>query len=166
MKHFFSRCSSFLLLAFINASPLCAQTATVIESKTSKQSYIFSNASGFSIANNGPIVYGGPINQLTGSPCCTSATITVNGVSTTITPSVFEADTGISPDTNGGNTLSPRLSEAVIPTQNGVDQIIVEYAVIVGGVTRIGVSDSYTLQEKVDGQSLSIFPQFQPSVFP
>jgi hypothetical protein len=166
MNHFTSSCSAIVIFALVSASPLCAQTATVIESITSKQSYTFSNASGFSIANNGPIIYDGPINQLTGAPCCTSATITVNGVSTTITPSVFEADTGISPDTNGGNTLSHRLSEAVIPAPNGVDQIIVDYAVIVGGVTRIGVSDSYTLQEKVDGQSLSIFPQFQPSVFP
>ena len=166
MNHFSTSCSAILIFALASVSPLCAQTATVIESTTNKQAYTFSNASGFSIANNGPIVYDGPINQLTGSPCCTSATITVNGVSTTITPSVFEADTGISPDTNGGNTLSSRLSEAVIPAPNGVDQIIVEYAVIVGGVTRIGVSDSYTLQEKVDGQSLSIFPQFQPSVFP
>lgn len=166
MKYFSSTCSVVLMLALTSANPLCAQTATVIESISNKQAYTFSNASGFSIANNGPIIYDGPINQLTGSPCCASATITVNGVSTTITPSVFEADTGILPDTTGGNTLSSRLSEAVIPAPNGVDQIIVEYAVIVGGVTRIGVSDSYTLQEKVDGQSLSIFPQFQPSVFP
>ena len=143
-----------------------AQTATVIESTTSKQSYTFSSASGFSLANNGTMVYDGPLNQLTGSPCCISATLTVNGESILISPQVYERDTGLAAKTEGGNTLSTQLSEAVIPVRPGVNTIDWQYTVVIGGVTRVGRSDSFTIQEKVDGQSLSIFPQFQPSVFP
>ena len=156
------------LLLLISSAPaeLCAQTATMVESTTHKQAYTFSNAAGFSIANNATMLYDGPINQLTGSPCCTSATLTVNGESIVITPAVFEQDSGLKAKTEGGNTLSSRLSESVMPTVSGPNHLSLQYNVIVGGVMRVSRSDSYTLQEKVDGQSISIFPQFSPSVFP
>lgn len=143
-----------------------AQSASVIESTSRKQSYTFSNASGFSIANNGTMVYDGPLNQLTGSPCCSSATLTVNGESVTVTSAQFESDTGLSANHEGGNTLSSDLSKSTILARPEVNRIGLQYSVIVGGVTRVGVRDSYTKQEKVDSQSLSIFPQFSPSVFP
>lgn len=156
---------SFVLLIVLPAS-VYAQTATVIESTTTKQSYTFANASGFSITNNGTMAYDGPLNQLTGSPCCSSATLTVDGESILISPQVFERDTELAAKEEGGNTLSTQLSEAVIPARPGVNNISLQYTVIVGGVTAVGRSDSFSTQEKVDGQSLSIFPQFQPSVFP
>ena len=154
------------LLASSAPAELCAQTATMIESTTNKQAYTFSNAAGFSIANNGTMLHDGPINQLTGSPCCASATLTVNGESIVITPATYEADSGLKAKTEGGNTLNSRLSEAVMPAVSGVNKMSVEYDVVIGGVTRVSRSDSYTVQEKVDSQSISIFPQFSPSVFP
>jgi hypothetical protein len=156
---------AFVLFGVLPAG-VRAQTATVIESTTSKQSYTFANTSGFSITNNGTMAYNGPLNQLSGSPCCISATLTVNGESILISPQVYERDTGLVAKTEGGNTLSTQLSEAVIPVRPGVNNIALQYPVVIGGVTRVGRSDSFTIQEKVDGQSLSIFPQFQPSVFP
>lgn len=158
---------SFLpLLLLASVIEAHAQSATMITSQSDKQSYTFSNAAGFSITNNGSLEYGGPLNQLTGSPCCASATLTVNGQSTTISPALFEADTGLRARSEGGNTLSSQLSTAVMPADGSVDQRALQYLLIVGGPTRVGVSNSYTIQEKVDAQSLSIFPQFQPSVFP
>jgi hypothetical protein len=112
------------------------------------------------------MVYDGPLNQLTGSPCCLSATLAVNGESVTVTPAQFESDTGLAANREGGNTLSSALSNSVIPPRPGVNQIGLQYSVIVGGVTRVATRDSYAKQEKVDSQSLSIFPQFSPSVFP
>jgi hypothetical protein len=143
-----------------------AQTATVIESTTSKQAYTFANASGFSITNNGTMVYDGPLNQLTGSPCCISANLTVNREAIKVNTNDFERDTGMKASRGGGNTLSAERSEAVIPATGSVMQIGLQYSVTVGGVTKVGTSDSNSLQEKVDAQSLSIFPQFNPSVFP
>lgn len=143
-----------------------AQTATVIESTTRSLVYTFDNASGFSITNNGTMVYDGPLNQLTGSPCCSSATLVVNGESVRISADNYEKDTGLKAKQQGGVTLSSRLEEARIPVNSELDEVGLQYLVITGGTTRIKASDSYTIQEKVDGQSLSIFPQFQPSVFP
>jgi hypothetical protein len=154
------------LLASSAPAELCAQTATMVESTTNKQAYTFSNAAGFSIANNGTMLHDGPINQLTGSPCCASATLTVNGESIVITPAVFEADSGLKARTEGGHTLSSSLVEAVIPAISGANHIRHHHNVTIGGVTRVSRSDSYTVQEKVDSQSISIFPQFSPSVFP
>jgi hypothetical protein len=158
--------SLLILLLGLLPSALRAQTATMVESTTNKLSYTFADASGFSIVNNGTLRYDGSLNQLAESPCCTSATITVDGVSTTITPRQYQQDTGFKAEAESGNTLSGRLSEAVIPAAQSVDRVEVDYAVIVGGVTKVGVSESYTVQEKIDAQTLSIFPQLQPSVFP
>lgn len=142
------------------------QTATVIESVSDKQTYTFSNASGFSITNNGTVSYDGPLNQIGQSPCCTSATLTVDGVSITVTPEIVQSETKVPAGPANGNTLSPDLVEAEIPVRPSVNQIGLQYDVVIGGVTRIGNSQSYTIQEKVDSQSLSIFPQFSPTVFP
>lgn len=143
-----------------------AQTATVSETTTKSLSYTFDNASGFSITNNGTMRYQGPLNQLTGSPCCSSATLTVNGKDVVVSPSDYEKDTNKKPKTAGGNTLSSELSEAEIPVNSTIQEIGLQYLVITGGVTRISIKDFFQTQEKVDSQSLSIFPQFQPSVFP
>lgn len=143
-----------------------SQTATVIESTASKQTYTFANASGFSITNNGTLSYDGPLNQIGSSPCCSSATLTVDGVSIIITPEIVQNDIKAPVGTPDGNTLSPKLSKSQMRIRPEVNQIGVQYDVVVGGVTRIGTSQSYTLQDKVDSQSLSIFPQFSPSVFP
>ena len=77
----------------------------------------------------------------------------------------FERDTGISASRGEGNTLSAKLSDAQIKSNGTVNLIGVQYSVIVGGVTKIRASDSYTHQETVDSQALSIFPQISPSVF-
>lgn len=161
----FNTCSCLAVaIVSLHAEPVQAQTATVVESTTKSLSYTFDNASGFSITNNGTMNYDGPLNQLTGSPCCSSATLTVNGQSTTISADEYEADTGLKAKTQGGMTLSSRLDESVIPSD--FDSVALQYLVILGGVTKIKSTDSLTMQEKVDGQSLSIFPQFKPSVFP
>ena len=159
------------ILVLISSVPaeLCAQTATMIESVTNRQAYTFANASGFSFANNGPLLYDGPINQpinQTTGNCCMSATLIVNGESFTVTPATYEADTGLKVKTEGGTTLSSTLSSAVIPSTSGTNPASLQYDVTIGGVIRMSRSDSYTLQEKVDSQSISIFPQFSPSVFP
>ncbi|MFM8524166.1 MAG: hypothetical protein ACKOCM_00850 [Cyanobacteriota bacterium] len=139
----------------------------MIDSVSSKQAYTFSNASGFFVSNNGSFPYDGPLNQLGGSPCCSSASLTVNGETFTISSATFESDTGIRPRLEGGNTHSNQLTSAILPPAgSSVGQMALEYRAVVGGPTRIGATNSYTLQEKVDGQSLSIFSQMQPSVFP
>lgn len=79
---------------------------------------------------------------------------------------MFEADTGLKALDKGGNTLSSQLVGAVIQPQPGLNQLSLQYDVVVGGVTRVATSDSFSVQNKVDGQSISIFSQFQPSVFP
>ena len=163
----FNACSCLAVsIVLLHAETVKAQTATVVESTTKSLSYTFDNASGFSITNNGTMVYDGPINQLTGSPCCSSATLTVNGKSTTISADDYEADTGLKAKKQGGMTLNSRLDESVIPMDSEIDKVGLQYLVILGGVTKIKSTDSITIQEKVDGQSLSIFPQFKPSVFP
>lgn len=154
---------AFALLLSYRAS---AQTATVVETNKRSTGYTFSNASGFSLANNGTLTYSDQLNQLVGSPCCMAATLTVNGDSITITPTVFEADTGLKAQKNGGQTLSSRLPSATMQPKQNVNQLRLQHDVVVGGVTRLAASASYTLQDKVDGQSLSLFSQFQPSVFP
>lgn len=163
-----SAAAALLTLALVvGTSPdACGQSATVVESNQRGTSYTFANSAGFSLANNGTLSYPGPLNQLTGSPCCLSATITVNGESTTITPSLFEADTGLKIQKQGGNTLSAQLSTAVMPAQSGPNRLALQYDVVVGGVSRVAVTSSSDLQDKVDEQSLSLFSQFQPSVFP
>jgi hypothetical protein len=155
-----------LVLGVVFPLAAAAQTATVIESTSSKQAYTFSNSSGFSITNNGTMVYDGPLNQLTGAPCCNSATLTVNGESIKVSSDDFSRDTRLSPSQGEGNTLSSRLSDAVIPAKPTVNRIDLQYSITVGGVTRLSASESRSIQEKVDAQSFSIFPQFSPSVFP
>lgn len=149
----------------INAAS-SAQTATVIESVTEKQAYTFSNASGFSITNNGTIRYNGPINSIGESPCCTSAILAVDDINITVTPSSVVKDTKVVSNSGQGNTLSRELEKAEMPVAPGANNLGLQYDVVLGGVTRTKASSSYTIQEKVDSQSLSIFPQFQPSVFP
>jgi hypothetical protein len=148
------------------ASGVRGQSATVIETTKQSQSYTFSNAAGFSITNNGTLSYPGPLNQLTGSPCCSSATLNVDGQAIVVTPSTFEADTGLKANLVGGNTLSSQLANSTMNNSSGTNQLSIQYDVVIGGVTRVGASSSYSIQEKVDGQSMSIFPKFQPSVFP
>jgi len=142
------------------------QTATVTEITKHSQGYTYENSSGFSISNNGTLAYDAPLNQLTGSPCCISATLLVDGQSILVTPSTYESDTGLKANLQGGNTLNHDLVYSQIIPKPGPSKISLQYDVVVGGVTRVGASSSYTLQEKVDGQSLSIFPKLQPSVFP
>jgi hypothetical protein len=83
-----------------------------------------------------------------------------------VTPSTFEADTGLKANLVGGNTLSSQLANSTMNNSSGTNQLSIQYDVVIGGVTRVGASSSYSIQEKVDGQSMSIFPKFQPSVFP
>lgn len=142
-----------------------AQTATDIVSTRSSLSYTFDNASGFSISNNGTMDYKGPLNQLKGSPCCTSAILSSMGQDVEISSEDYEADTGLKAQKKGGNTLSARLKSASISMDEEIDQVGLQYLVFTGGTTRIKRLESYTEQEKVDGQSLSIFPQYT-SVFP
>lgn len=142
-----------------------AQTATDIVSTRSSLSYTFDNASGFSITNNGTMDYKGPLNQLKGSPCCTSALLSSMGQDIEISSEDYEADTGLKAQKKGGNTLSAMLKSASIPVDEEIDQVGLQYLVFIGGTTRIEKLESYTEQEKVDAQSLSIFPQYT-SVFP
>lgn len=162
------------LIIFVFASVFCsgeildahAQTATVTQTSKQSESYSYGNASGFSIANDGTLIYSGPLNQLNGSPCCIAATLTVDGQSVVVDASTYEADTGLKVNEAGGNTLSSELSTSQIKPQPGSNQFSLQYDVVIGGAQGVGASDSYSIQEKVDAQSLSIFPQFQPSVFP
>lgn len=167
------RCSSVInaisLLAIVSAAFLpnhvFAQTATDVVSTRDSLSYTFDNASGFSISNNGTLNYQGPLNQLKGSPCCTSAVLTSMGQDVKISAKDYEADTGLKAKRDGGSTLSARLRSATFPMDEKIDEVGLQYLIFVGGTTRIKTLKSYTEKEKVDGQSLSIFPQYT-SVFP
>ena len=76
------------------------------------------------------------------------------------------ADTRQRSKREGGNTLSTELGAATTTNNEGEDANIgLQYLVFVGGVTKVKLLESYTEQEKIDSQSLSIFPQYT-SVFP
>lgn len=162
--------SRFIWLALpwilLGLHPGFCQTATVIKSTTDSSSYTFSNLSGFSITNNGTITYDGPINQLTGSPCCAEAVLIVNDQTHVFDKERYKRDTGFDAKEEGGNTLSTELDRAAIIPAPGESQIAVQYQINVGGVRGGKAAQSLTIQEKVDGQSMSIFPQFSPTVFP
>ena len=148
-------------------SPLAhAQTATDMVSTRKSLSYTFDNASGFSITNNGTLSYQGPLNQSTGSPCCISANLYAEGEYIRVSQDNYWLDTRQRSKREGGNTLSTELGAATTTNNEGEDANIgLQYLVFVGGVTKVKLLESYTEQEKVDSQSLSIFPQYT-SVFP
>ena len=148
-----------------------AQTSTDMVSTRSSLSYTFDNASGFSITNNGTLNYLGALNQSKGSPCCASARLTAigprqgrMGQTTRISEDNYWLDTRMRAKREGGNTLSSELDTATLPvdddSDNDSDNVGLQYLVFGGGVTRIKILESYTEQEKVDSQSLSIFPQY------
>lgn len=164
---FFFTLGFFFHVAVLRSTPPArAQSALVTASESSTRGFTASNSSGFSFSANGTFQYTGPLNVRRELPMAGSTTLEFDG--RTITVSAEDAlIRGRMPAARGpANTLSGELSTGVVPATGGPQVVSIGYSLIVPAITSVSGSNGITSFEQVDGQSLSVFPSFSPSVFP
>jgi hypothetical protein len=151
-----------LLLGVVGSAwPARAQwaSATQISKDTLRAS--FNNGSGFKVSNDGTTLYSGPLNEVSQGQVPPTLTLTLNGqeVVNGVVPGLAEA----LPASAAYPRLSPELEQAGVKvgpntsintSVGGTLPLVVE-----AGATQLQLS-----LESVDGQSLSVYSPFRPSL--
>lgn len=150
---------------FFFALPGRAQSAIVSTSTTNSRGFTATGSSGFSFHNNGTFDYDGPLNTLRPMPMRSPLTLEYDSRTITVTPEDALIRQRMPQPQGSANTLSPELQQGVIPVTGGPQDVQLGYGLILPGITRVKGSNSFTRIEQVDGQSMSVFPSFSPSVF-
>ena len=125
----------------------------------------FYNGSGFSITNNGSnLVYDGPLNSISNQSVNPTLQVTING-ETLINGIPDGVAESIPTGTVRINTLSPQLEEARLEISDSKGRVSLGIGGIVPTYTAAGGAILRRRTETADGQTFSIFPNLQPSVF-
>jgi hypothetical protein len=145
--------------------PVSAQTSTVTDVVSTNVNATFFNGSGFSIANNGSrLNYDGPLNSVSDQSVNPTVQLTING-ETLINGVPVGVAESIPNGTVRVNTLSPQLENARLVVGGSNDSVSLSIGGIVPAYTAAGGSILRRRTETADGQTFSIFPSLQPSVF-
>ena len=145
--------------------PVAAQTSTVTDVVSTSVNTTFFNGSGFSITNNGSrLNYDGPLNSISNESGIPTVQVTINGETL-----INGVPSGVSESIPNGtirvNTLSPMLEAATLDISGSRGSVSLGIGGIVPAYTAAGGSILTRSTETADGQTFSIFPSLQPSVF-
>lgn len=152
-----------LLLLAVLASPQAARgqwaSATQISQGTLNATY--ANGGGFSVFTTGDVTHTGPLNVVSEGQVPPTLAITLNGSEVVNGVVVGLAET--LPPSAAYPRLSPELSQAKVEVgQDTVNKFGVGETLPL--VVEAGVSQMELSLESVDGQSLSVYPGFRPSL--
>jgi hypothetical protein len=154
-----------LLLAFVLAggSSAWAQSARVTDIQAISTNVTAVNGGGFSIVSDGGLSYDGPLNAITPLESAIGVRIVINDQ---VLLDGVPAEVQALVDSGRGrlNSLSPELVEARL---DGTAADTVSLGI--GGRLPMPISIGGSIESlrsvQVDGQSWSVFPDLQPSVF-
>jgi len=150
-----------LLLA--GGSSAWAQSARVTDIRASSNNVTSVNGGGFSIVNNGGLSYGGPLNAITPLDSAIGVRIVINdqvlldGVPAEVQGLVDSGRARLS-------ILSPELVGARINV-TAADTVMLGIGGRLPMPIAIGGSIQSLRSVQVEGQSMSVFPGLQPSLF-
>ena len=144
---------------------MAAQTSTVTDIVSTTVNTTFFSGSGFSITNNGSqLNYSGPLNSISNESVNPTVQVTINGETL-----INGVPSGVSESIPNGtirvNTLSPMLEAATLDISGSGGSVSLGIGGIVPAYTAAGGSIQTRRTETADGQTFSIFPSLQPSVF-
>jgi len=157
------RAGLVMTLVLAGSSSAWAQAASVTDIQAVSTNVTTVNGGGFSIVSDGGLSYGGPLNAITPLDTPIGVRIVINdqllldGVPAAVQAQVDEGRARI-------NSLSPELVGARLNvTAAGTAMLGI------GGRLPIPIAIGGSIESlrsvQVDGQSLSVFPDLQPSVF-
>ena len=148
-----------------NELPVTAQTSTVTDVVSTTVNTTFFNGSGFSITNNGSqLNYSGPLNAISNESGIPTVQVTING-ETLINGVPGGVSESIPNGTIQVNTLSPQLENARLDIGGSNRSVSLQIGGTIPTYTAAGGSILTRRTETADGQTFSIFPSLQPSVF-
>ena len=139
------------------------QAASVTDIQAVSTNVTTVNGGGFSIVSDGGLSYGGPLNAITPLDTPIGVRIVINdqilldGVPAAVQAQVDEGRARI-------NSLSPELVEGRLNV-TAAGTAMLGIGGRLPGPIAIGGSIESLRSVQVDGQSLSVFPDLQPSVF-
>ena len=157
-------CLSFLAL-WLGVLQVAAQTSTVTDVVSTSFNSTFFNGSGLSITNNGSrLIYDGPLNSVSDQSVNPTLQVTINGENL-----INGVPAGVAESLPGGilrvNTLSPQLEKAKLEIPSAKESVSLGIGGTVASYTEAGGSIFNRRSEIGKEQTLSIFPNLQPSVF-
>lgn len=152
---------SLAIAAAAAAAPARAQWAASSQVSQRVLNATYANGAGFTLLTAGQVAYDGPINTAEAGVVPPTLAIRLNGAT------VFDGElTSLAvalPDRAFYPRLSPRLSEAVIAVgsdtslTSGLGETLPLF-------TQLAASQVDLTLHSVDGQSLSVYPRFSPSL--
>lgn len=157
------RAGLVMTLVLAGCSSAWAQAASVTDIQAVSTNVTSVNGGGFSIVNNGGLSYEGPLNAITPLDSAVGVRIVINdqvlldGVPAEVQALVDNGRARI-------NSLSPELVGARLNV-TATDTTMLGIGGRLPGPIAIGGSIESLRSVQVDGQSLSVFPDLQPSVF-
>jgi hypothetical protein len=140
-----------------------AQSATVSEIQAVSTNVTMVNGGGFAIVSDGGLIYDGPLNAITPLAAVTGARVVLNDV-VVLDGVPAEVQALVDSGRARSNALSPELVSARIDVTQR-DSVMLGIGGRVPMPTAIGGSLESLRIEQVSGQSFSVFPDLQPSVF-
>jgi hypothetical protein len=157
------RAGLVMTLVLAGCSSAWAQAASVTDIQAVSTNVTTVNGGGFSIVSDGGLSYGGPLNAITPLDTPIGVRIVINdqllldGVPAAVQAQVDEGRARI-------NSLSPELVGARLNV-TAAGTAMLGIGGRLPGPIAIGGSIESLRSVQVDGQSLSVFPDLQPSVF-
>ena len=157
------RAGLVMTLVSAGCSSAWAQAASVTDIQAVSTNVTTVNGGGFSIVSDGGLSYGGPLNAITPLDTPIGVRIVINdqllldGVPAAVQAQVDEGRARI-------NSLSPELVEGRLNV-TAAGTAMLGIGGRLPGPIAIGGSIESLRSVQVDGQSLSVFPDLQPSVF-
>lgn len=146
--------------------PVRAQSASMLESIGSSRTITNANSSGFGFSSNGTFAYDGPINALGVLQSQTSLKLEYDNRTILVHYDDALIRQRMDPARYPSSSLSGELSRGQVVQAAPGQPVELGYSQSIPAITRLGASNSITRFEQVDGQSLSVFPSFSPTVFP
>ena len=154
-----------LTFFWLSGLPVKAQTSTATDVVSTNVNTTFFSGSGFSITNNGSrLNYDGPLNSISYESGIPTVQVTING-QTLINGVPGGVSDSIPNGTIRVNTLSPQLETATLDIGGSRGSVSLGIGGLVPAYTAAGGSILSRQTETADGQTFSIFPSLQPSVF-
>lgn len=165
LKTFYLAALAPIALCCLAGLPVAAQTSTVTDVVSTNVNTTFFSGSGFSITNNGSqLNYSGPLNSISNESVNPTVRVTINGETL-----INGVPDGVSESIPNGtvrvNTLSPQLEAATLEIGGTSRSVSLGIGGTVPTYTAAGGSILTRRTETADGQTFSIFPSLQPSVF-
>jgi hypothetical protein len=157
------RAGLVMMLLLTGCSSAWAQAASVTDIQAFSTNVTTVNGGGFSIVSDGGLSYGGPLNTITPLDTPIGVRIVINDqVLLDGVPAEVQAlvDSGRA----RSNSLSPELEKARLDVSSANT-----VSLGIGGRVPMPIAIGGSLESlriiQVDGQSMSVFPDLQPSVF-